>query len=214
LNPEFPDTLQTTLKPDNRSMPAQPVQDDLFGRDVRLPPGFVYRENILSDSEEMAAVRSFETLPFKPFEFHGYLGNRRIVSFGWRYDYSGRALQESAPLPGFLLELRERAADFAGLPATSLQQALVTEYAPGAGIGWHRDKPMFEDVMAISFLSPCRLRFRRKSADGWERAALTIAPRSIYLLRGAARRDWYHSIPAVPTLRYSVTFRNFTATAT
>lgn len=192
-------------------MPAkrQPVQDDLFGRDARLPPGFAYRENILSDAEEADAVRNFETLPFKPFEFHGYLGNRRIVSFGWRYDYAGGALRESAPMPGFLLGLREAAAALAGMPPAALQQALITEYAPGAGIGWHRDKPIFEDVMAISFLSPCRLRFRRKSAEGWERAALTIAPRSIYLLRGAARQQWYHSIPAVPTLRYSVTFRNF-----
>jgi alkylated DNA repair dioxygenase AlkB len=196
-------------------MPAkrQPKQDDLFGSDDQLPAGFGYRENILSAAEESEAVGRFKMLPFKPFEFHGYLGNRRVVSFGWRYDYSGSALRESAPLPDFLLELRQSAAAFAGLPPGSLQQALVTDYSPGAGIGWHRDKPMFADVVAFSFLSSCRLRFRRKRGDGWERAARTIAPRSVYLLRGAARQEWYHSIPAVPTLRYSVTFRNFTAIA-
>jgi alkylated DNA repair dioxygenase AlkB len=184
-------------------------QKDFFEPDAGLPDGFAYRENILSKEEEGKWLGHFETLPFKPFEFHGYLGNRRVVSFGWRYDYAGRALQESAPIPDFLLDLQARAADFAGLSAQSLQQALVTEYAPGAGIGWHRDKPMFEDVTAISFGSACRLRFRRKRADGWDRAAWTIAPRSIYLLRGPARHSWYHSIPAVSTLRYSVTFRDF-----
>jgi alkylated DNA repair dioxygenase AlkB len=185
------------------------MQSDFFANAPRLPQGFAYREDVLSREQEANTVRHFEGLPFKAFEFHGYLGNRRIVSFGWRYDYAGRALKQSAPMPSFLLELRDIAGVFASVPPASLSQALVTEYAPGAGIGWHRDKPMFQDVMAFSFLSPCRLRLRRKRADGWERAAVTVAPRSIYLLRGLSRQEWYHSIPAIPTLRYSVTFRNF-----
>jgi len=188
------------------------TQADLFTKKSQLPQGFAYREDILSKKEESDTVRHIESLPFKPFEFHGYLGNRRIVSFGWRYDYAGRTLRESAQMPDFLAILRESAADFAHVPAESLQQVLVTEYAPGAGIGWHRDKPMFEDVMAFSFLSSCRLRFRRRREQDWERTAVTIEPRSIYLLRGPARRDWYHSIPALPVLRYSVTFRNFVET--
>ncbi|HEY1706817.1 MAG TPA: alpha-ketoglutarate-dependent dioxygenase AlkB [Rhizomicrobium sp.] len=85
----------------------------------------------------------------------------------------------------------------------------MTEYAPGAGIGWHRDKPMFEDVVAISLLSPCTLRFRKRGGTGWQRASMAVQPRSAYLLRGAARREWEHSVPPVSTLRYSVTFRNF-----
>lgn len=185
------------------------TQQDLFDSTPVLPEGFVYRENILSEAGEAKYVRAFEALPFKPFEFHGYLGNRRVVSFGWQYDYSANTLRERTDVPAFLEPLRKLAADFAGLPDSSLQQALVTEYAPGAGIGWHRDRPMFEDVVAFSFVSPCRLRFRRKSGDGWERAAIEAAPRSAYLLRGPARQEWHHSIPAVPSLRYSVTFRNF-----
>ena len=110
-----------------------------------------------------------EALPFKPFEFHGYLGKRRIVSFGWRYDYAGRALRASEPIPDFLEPLRQRAAAVAGLDVQHLQQALVTEYDTGVTIGWHRDKPMFEDVVALSFLSTCRLRLRRKHGARWER---------------------------------------------
>ncbi len=195
-------------------MPAKrrpSAQQELFKTAPALPEGFLYREDVLSEMEEAACVHAFETLPFKPFEFHGYLGNRRIVSFGWQYDYSQESLRERAGLPDFLEPLRDMAADFVGLAPSSLRQALVTEYAPGAGIGWHRDKPMFEDVMAFSFVSPCTLRFRRKNGDTWERRATIVAPRSLYLLRGPARLEWYHSIPPLPTLRYSVTFRNFVA---
>jgi alkylated DNA repair dioxygenase AlkB len=192
--------------PSKRRAIAQP---ELFEEIPALPEGFAYRAEVVSETEEADCVRVFETLPFKPFEFRGYLGNRRIVSFGWQYDYAGRALRERQPLPSFLEPLRDKAARFAGVPAASLQQALVTEYAPGAGIGWHRDKPMFEDVIAFSFVSSCRLRLRRKDGDGWERAAVTIAPRAAYVLRGPARWEWYHSIPALESLRYSVTFRNF-----
>lgn len=181
------------------------AQSDLF--ETTLPQGFAIREDVVSKAEEGHAVRHFEALPFKPFEFHGYLGNRRVVSFGWRYDYSGRALRESRPFPPFLSGLRNLAAEFAQVPEDSLQQAMVTEYASGAGIGWHRDKPIFESVVALSFVSSCRLRFRLKEGDRWKREAVTVAPRSVYLLRGAARHAWYHSIPPVPALRYSVTFR-------
>ncbi len=111
-------------------------------------------------------------------------------------------------MPEFLLPLRERAAEVAGLAPESLQQVLVTEYAPGAPIGWHRDKPVFQDVVAISFLAPCLLRFRRRLRDGWERRSLDVMPRSAYVLSGAARTEWEHSIPPVSALRYSVTFRN------
>jgi alkylated DNA repair dioxygenase AlkB len=173
------------------------------------PKGFAYRPDAFSAAEERSWLESLQALPFKPFEFHGYLGKRRIVSFGWRYDYAGRALRESAPMPAFLLPLRERAAAMAGLPVGNLQQALVTEYDAGVTIGWHRDKPMFEDVVALSFLSPCRLRLRRKRGSAWQRWAGAIAPRSLYRLSGAARHDWEHSIPPVDSRRYSVTFRTF-----
>jgi alkylated DNA repair dioxygenase AlkB len=174
-----------------------------------LPEGFAYGADIVPEGLAHDLVARFGTLPFKNFEFHGFEGKRRIVSFGWKYDYTGRGqLRESAPVPAFLGPLKHLAADFAGLDANDFQQALITEYAPGAGIGWHRDKPMFGDVVAFSFENPCRLRFRCKN-DGWDRTALTVVPRSAYLLRGPAREQWEHSIPAVDALRYSVTLRTF-----
>lgn len=194
-----------------RARSAVSRQDDFFATAPALPAGFAYEADLITSAEAQALVARFAELAFKPFDFHGYLGKRRVVSFGWRYDYGDRALRQSEPIPAFLMPLREAAARFAGLPPDELQQVLVTEYAAGAGIGWHRDKPMFEDVIAISFLSPCLLRFRRRAAAGWSRAGQEVRPRSAYLLRGPSRRDWEHSIPPVDRLRYSVTFRTFVA---
>jgi len=173
-----------------------------------MPEGFDYREEIISADEERRFAEWFAQLPLAPFEFHGFQGRRRVVSFGWRYDYAGRQIRPSADMPEILVPLRQRAADVAGLAAESLQQVLVTEYAPGAPIGWHRDKPMFQEIVAISFLAPCLLRFRRRLSDGWERRSLELMPRSAYVLSGAARNDWEHSIPPLSALRYSVTFRS------
>jgi alkylated DNA repair dioxygenase AlkB len=186
-------------------------QGDLFAAGHRLPAGFDHRDDLIAPEDERALAERFAALPFQPFDFHGYLAKRRVVWFGWRYDYGGRTLRESPAIPDVLLPLRERAAGFAGLPADSLQQVLVTEYAPGAGIGWHRDKAMFEDVVAVSFLAPCLLRFRRRQDAAWERASCRLAARSAYRLRGPARWEWEHSIPPVDRLRYSVTFRTFVA---
>jgi len=159
--------------------------------------------------DEMALIEQIQQLPFKPFEFHGFHGNRRVVSFGWRYDHSAATPQPSDEVPPFLLPLRAQAATFAGIEAEGLQQILINEYAPGAVIGWHRDRPMFEDVIAISLASTCSLRLRRAHGSGWQRSTQVILTRSAYLLRGPARREWEHSIPPVDQLRYSVTFRNF-----
>jgi alkylated DNA repair dioxygenase AlkB len=188
-------------------MRQSPRQGDLFVDAQAVPEGFALKADIIDREEEQALVSRFASLPFRPFEFHGFLGKRQTVSFGWRYDFGNATLQAGAEIPAFLLNLRDRAAAFADLESRSLVQALVTQYAAGSGIGWHRDKTVFGEVLAFSFLAECRLRFRRKSSSAWQRAAIAVPPRSLYLLRGAARDTWYHSIPPVAALRYSVTFR-------
>jgi len=136
-----------------------------------------------------------------------------VVSFGWQYDFNERTLRKADDIPPFLLSLRETAARFADMAPSQLQQVLVTEYDAGAGIGWHRDKGMFGEVIGISLLSACRFRFRRKTGTTWERAAIIAEPRSAYLLSGPSRTEWEHSIPEVDTLRYSITFRSFRSAA-
>ena len=172
------------------------------------PEGFRYEEELLLPEEESDLIRQIKTLPLKEFEFHGYTGKRRVVSFGWHYDFGSFSLNRVEDIPDFLKPLHEKAAAFARLSPEEFPHVLVTEYTPGTPIGWHRDKAVFEDVVGISLGSACRFRFRRKQGDKWERYALDLLPRSFYLLRGPSRTEWEHSIPAVEQLRYSITFRS------
>lgn len=189
-------------------------QFDLFGEhdpaELRLevPPGFRYQRELISAREESDLLARIRELAFREFEFHGYTGKRRVVSFGWKYDFSARHLDKVDDMPDFLRQLRVPAARFAGLDPEELQHVLVTEYTAGAGIGWHRDKNVFNEIVGVSLLAPCVFRLRRSEGDGWERVNVTAEPRSAYLLSGPARSEWEHSIPPVDTLRYSVTFRN------
>ncbi|HEX8241704.1 MAG TPA: alpha-ketoglutarate-dependent dioxygenase AlkB [Allosphingosinicella sp.] len=175
------------------------------------PAGLVYVPGFVDVREEAALAGHIAGLPFKPFEFHGFTGNRRTVSFGLHYAFDGSGLREAEPVPGWLGPLRARAAALAGREPDAFVHALVIEYAPGAGIGWHRDRPVFGDVVGISLLAPAPLRFRRRAGAKWERFTLTAEPRSAYLLRGEARHEWEHSIPQLETLRYSVTLRTLAA---
>jgi alkylated DNA repair dioxygenase AlkB len=187
---------------------GEPAARRPFSTKGPIPDGFAYRAGLIPPDQEDALIGAIRELPFKPFAFHGHLGNRRVVSFGLRYDYAGGELRPASDIPAFLLPLRELAAALAGVPAAALIHALVTEYAPGAGIGWHRDRPVFDLVVGISLLAPCRLRLRRKVGTGWQRAAVLLEPRSAYLLRGAVRWAWQHSIAPMEVTRYSITFRS------
>jgi alkylated DNA repair protein (DNA oxidative demethylase) len=175
------------------------------------PAGLAYAPGFVGTEEESRLAGLIAGLPFTPFEFHGFTGNRRTVSFGLHYAFDGSGLREAEPIPDWLLPLRARAAAWVGREPEAFVHALVIEYAPGAGIGWHRDRPVFGDVIGISLLAPAPLRFRRRVGTGWERFTLTAEPRSAYLLRGEARHEWEHSIPQLETLRYSVTLRTLSA---
>lgn len=173
------------------------------------PEGFKYQSELIGHADEGSLLSRMRELPFRDFEFHGYIGKRRVISFGWHYDFTGRKLRKADDIPEYLLSLRGAAAAFAGMEAEEFQHVLITEYGPGAGIGWHRDKAVFGEVVGISLLSPCVLRLRRKvSEKKWERVNVQAEPRSAYLLTGPSRAEWEHSILRVDALRYSITFRN------
>jgi alkylated DNA repair dioxygenase AlkB len=174
---------------------------------MTMPHGFQYRPSLITEEEERTLMAKLAALAFKPFEFRGYFGKRRVISFGWRYDFNDSKLKKAAEMPPFLGYVRERAAEFADLARASIEHALITEYEPGAAIGWHKDRSIFGDVIGISLNSPCLFRMRRKRGQKWERASIELEPRSAYLLRGEARTEWEHSIPEVGKLRYSITFR-------
>lgn len=179
-------------------------QRTLFDDESLLPEGLVVREDFLSVAEEQKLLDACRQLPFAPFQFRGFEGFRRVASFGWQYDFNRGRLCQAAPIPDFLRVLE---ADLATFDPGGFDQISVLEYRPGAGIGWHRDRPLFGSVVGLSLLAPCRFRLRRAGNDGWERYAFIAQPRSAYVLSGAARWEWEHSVPSVDALRYAITFR-------
>jgi DNA oxidative demethylase len=173
-----------------------------------LIAGFEYCEELISDSEERELLDHLMPLELAPFRFHGWLGNRRTQSFGWRYDFDDASFRPTDALPDWLLPLREKAAAFAGLAPEELVHVLLARYDPGAGIGWHRDRDVFENVVGISLNTPAILRFRQRSGGGFRRASLEVAPRSAYSLSDETRWHWEHSIAPGDQLRFSITFRS------
>ncbi|HKU24301.1 MAG TPA: alpha-ketoglutarate-dependent dioxygenase AlkB [Candidatus Sulfotelmatobacter sp.] len=175
-----------------------------------LPEGFLYQPHFITGEEERILLDEIASLDFQPFDFHGYIAKRRIVEYGYgyEYDFSSRQAQNARPLPAFLDPFRERAAACAGISADQIIECVVTEYSPGSPIGWHRDVPQFEIIIGISLRSSCRFRFKPYREKG-KIVSLILEPRSAYIMRGPARWNFQHSIPAAESLRYSITFRTW-----
>jgi alkylated DNA repair dioxygenase AlkB len=175
--------------------------------DVPLVPGLKLEGALIGETEEAALLARLEALELAPFRFHGWEGKRRTQSFGWRYDFDDASFRPAAPLPDWLLPLRDKAAHFAGVAADDFVHVLLARYDPGAGIGWHRDRPVFENVVGVSLASSAVMRFRQRAASGFRRASQELPPRSAYLLSGEVRHEWEHSIVPGERLRFSITFR-------
>ncbi len=187
------------------------MQHDLFAPAAPAIPGLAFAEAFVTVEEEQALIAGIEGVALAPFRFQGWLGKRVTASFGWHYDFDRGQMGQAEPMPDWLLPVRDRAATFARLPAAALVQALLIRYDPGAGIGWHRDRPVFEHVVGLSLGVPATMRFRRRSAGGFERASVPLPPRSIYHLSGEVRHGWEHSIAPMDETRWSVTFRSLVA---
>jgi alkylated DNA repair protein (DNA oxidative demethylase) len=171
-------------------------------------PGLEMRDDFVGEVEEGLLIARIEHLGLSPFRFQGWTGKRLTQGFGWSYDFDEASFTQVDDIPGWLLPLRERAATFARLCPNDFAHALVIRYDPGAGIGWHRDRPQFDRVLGISLGAATTMRFRQRTASGFRRANVRLPPRSAYLLSGEVRRDWEHSIAAHEALRFSITFRS------
>lgn len=183
------------------------VQLGLFPIGTLGPQGLRYQPDFISPATERELIAKISALPLAPFQFGAFEGKRRVASFGWRYDYSRQQLESADDIPQWLKPLIARIETFEGLPPGAVGQVLCTEYESGAGIGWHRDKPHFDQVFGLSLASDCKFRFRRKRNEKWERYTLEAQARSLYRMSGEARQVWQHSIPPVETPRYSITLR-------
>jgi len=187
-------------------MSASALQTDLFAEPPL--PGLTRTDGILSPDEERTLIDAIDAAPLAPFRFHGWEGRRLTASYGWRYDFDNQSFSPTEPIPAWLLPLRERVARFAGLAPDALVQSLLVRYDPGAGIGWHRDRPVFDHILGLSLGAPAVMRFRRRRPGGFDRVAVPLTPRSLYHLTGEARHDWEHSIAAMAVTRWSITFRS------
>jgi alkylated DNA repair dioxygenase AlkB len=187
-------------------------QPDLFA--AAAPRGFVYAEEFLSAREEAELLRALHALPFEEARYKQWTARRRVVSYGGCYDFGANELEPAPPIPEFLDGLRGRIARWSGTPAERFTHAAVAEYRPSTPLGWHRDVPQFDIVVGVSLAGTARMRFRRYPHVKGSRAPgvdVELAPRSIYVLRDAARWEWQHAIAPTTELRYSITFRTLRA---
>jgi alkylated DNA repair dioxygenase AlkB len=175
--------------------------------DAPVPAGLRYVPDVLTTDDETVLLERLRAVEFSVIRMRGQVARRRTAHFGWVYGYESWRVEPGPPIPEFLAPLRERAAALGGVEPAALAEVLVTEYPPGAGIGWHRDAPQFGLVIGVSLLGACRMRFQRGTGAGRRTHTLALAPRSAYVLDGAIRWRWQHSIPPAKGLRYSVTFR-------
>jgi alkylated DNA repair protein (DNA oxidative demethylase) len=175
------------------------------GTALLVPEGVEYRPGFLGADEERELVARVSAVAYGEVRMHGVVARRKTAHFGHGYVYTSRRSQPADPIPVWLAGLSERVAPLLG---GAPEEVLLTEYPAGAGIGWHKDAPMFgPTVVGVSLLAPCTMRFRRGAPGARETAALRIVPRSLYVLGGPARSEWQHTIPSTPELRYSITFR-------
>jgi alkylated DNA repair protein (DNA oxidative demethylase) len=175
---------------------------------VVSPEGLLYQEEFVSPGEERDLLEQIEALDFRELAMRGQTAKRTVRHFGLDYDYETGGVVPGDPLPEGLEWLRGRAGALIERDPEDLVQILITRYPDGAGIGWHRDAPMFGSKIAgVSLRAPARMRFQRTIEGQRETAAVELAARSAYVLSGKARWSWQHSIPATKDLRYSVTFR-------
>jgi DNA oxidative demethylase len=180
---------------------------DLF--DTPLIPGLTTKPGMVSECEERSLIAAIDQTGLTPFRFQGWTGKRLTTSFGWHYDFDTQKVGRADPVPDWLLPLRGRLATFANIDPEQLIQALLIRYDPGAGIGWHRDRPIYEHVLGVSLGAPADMRFRRRRAEGgYDRVSLPLEPRAAYHIAGEARYDWEHSIVEMARPRWSVTFRS------
>jgi DNA oxidative demethylase len=175
--------------------------------EMPLIAGLRYEQEVIGKDEERVLIERLSHLGLTPFRFHGWIGNRKTQTFGWRYDFDDASFAPADPVPQWLDSLRATAAEFAGVAPADFVHVLLARYDPGAGIGWHRDRDLFDKVVGVSLNTPATLRFRQRGGGGFKRATLEVAPRSAYLVSGEARYDWEHSIAPGQALRFSITFR-------
>lgn len=188
------------------------AQPDLFDDTEGLPPGLQVVHDFITPADEAALLALARELPLREAHYKQYTARRRVVTYGSTRDSGAHGLpqHEITALPAPLQALREQLARWLGIAAADFVHVMVSEYARGTPLGWHRDAPDYGLIAGVSLGSAARLRLRPwppAASNRSELVTLELASRSAYVMRGSARWGWQHSVPPVPALRHSVTLR-------
>lgn len=174
-----------------------PGQYPLFDTGASFPNGFVYRPDFITEREEEELLAHIRALPLKNAPFKEYIAKRRV--YGW---WGNRKL------PEWLLPITAKLAQWEGVPQETFKNALVSEYSPGTGVGWHRDQPPYKKIFGLSLAGWAEFELRpNRNASTKEPMSLTAEPRSVYVMQGESRETFQHRVKPTKTLRYSITFR-------
>ena len=175
-----------------------------------FPEGFFYYPDFLNEGEEIDLSKEIETIELHNFSFQGFRANRKVASFGYDYSFENGSLSKGKDIPEVFNSFIERVAKIASVANNKFAELLITKYPVGSVINWHRDAPPFDLIAGISLLSDCTFKLRPFEKAKQNRKSVISFPverRSLYIIKGAARNEWQHSISPVKQIRYSITLR-------
>jgi alkylated DNA repair dioxygenase AlkB len=176
--------------------------------EIAKPPGLKMAYEVVSTNAERALIAEIEAMGLPPFVHDP--GNPRCTrTFGWDYHWPAEAISVCEPLPPWLQDIRDLAADFAEVLPDQLIQGQIIRYEPGAIIQHHCDKRVWDIVIGLSLGDPVTMEFRKAVDGGCEMVFAKLPPRSLYVLTGEARHVFEHGLPAMQGTRWSITFRDF-----
>ncbi len=96
-------------------------QFSLFPPETIGPPSLRYYPKIITPSMELDLIKRIRGLALVPFQFGAFEGKRRVASFGFKYDYAERRLQEAEEIPEWLAPMIEKVEAYGG-PTAKIKQ--------------------------------------------------------------------------------------------
>ncbi|HYF70329.1 MAG TPA: alpha-ketoglutarate-dependent dioxygenase AlkB [Ohtaekwangia sp.] len=182
----------------------------LFPVKPLFPDGFEYNPDFLSQKEQDDLLQEITKYERHTFKFQGYEAKRKVASFGYDYSFEKNILSMGLPIPPSFDSLLEKVSNHLGIDKHDFAELLITEYPVSAVINWHRDAFPFDLIAGISLGTDCLFRLRPYDKTKQGRGSIISVPvraGSLYIMKGAARINWQHSIAPVKHIRYSITLR-------
>lgn len=165
-----------------------------------------YVPNFITPEEETILLQHIQQLQWQEVALYGQVAKRRVVHYGFEYQYGSRGVRKTNPPPEFLNNVIARCSCLLMSNSADIAEILITEYPVNAGINWHRDAPVFKEIIGISLNSSCVIHFRNRM-NKKEKIKRNLERCSAYRLSGAIRWEWEHRIAPVKVPRYSITLR-------